>query len=242
MIPKKIFQSHKSQDYIKNDEFLCNAVNSWKKYENEFEYVFHDDEQADRFMLNNFKGRIYNWYKKLPLPVMKGDLWRYCILYKYGGIYADADTVLLCNPNLFIKNDVDIIFSPEPLPYGHTQFCQWVWSVPPNSPILKIIIDICIKRLQDEEEGITNKIKEMGWGQYVLYSTGPHTFTAGIETYLKRKNLPTFDDKTKYINYPNNIIQVFPLSFHKDMVLHGNVSTIHSDGWYFQSEKMTKPI
>jgi mannosyltransferase OCH1-like enzyme len=239
MIPKKIFQSHKSYDYIKNNEFLRNAVNSWRKYDKEFEYVFHNDVQADKFMLNNFKGRIYNWYKKLPLPVMKGDLWRYCILYKYGGIYADADTVCLKNPNLFIKNNADMVISPEPHPYGHTQFCQWVWSVPPNSPILKIVIDLCIKRLQDEEEGITNKIKEVGGGKYVLYSTGPHAFTTGIETYLKRKNLPTFDDKRKYVNYPNEIIHVFPQSFHNDTVQHGFMSITSADGWHYQSEKIS---
>ena len=30
---------------------------------------------------------------KLSLKVMKGDLWRYCVVYHYGGIYADADTI-----------------------------------------------------------------------------------------------------------------------------------------------------
>ena len=34
----------------------------------------------------------------LPIAVMKADLWRYCVIYKYGGIYADADTVCKINP------------------------------------------------------------------------------------------------------------------------------------------------
>lgn len=238
-IPKKIFQTHKSYDYVKNNDFLNKAVNSWIKYQGEFEYIFHNNDQADHFMYDNFKGRIYNCYKKLGLNVMKGDLWRYCILYKYGGIYADADTVLLTNPNIFIKDNTEMVLAPEPHPYGKTQFCQWVWSVPPNSQILKRVIDICVKRVLDEEDGRTNKRKELGNGRYVHYATGPLAFTEGIEYFLKNKNLPTFNSKCDYTNYPNDIIQVFPESFHENTVLHGFMSVNSPDGWYFESNKLT---
>ena len=30
-------------------------------------------------------------FLKFPLPVMKADFWRYCVLYINGGIYADLD-------------------------------------------------------------------------------------------------------------------------------------------------------
>lgn len=48
-------------------------------------------------MKENFSPEIYSAYNRLPLGVMKADLWRYCIIYKYGSIYADIDTVSLTN-------------------------------------------------------------------------------------------------------------------------------------------------
>jgi mannosyltransferase OCH1-like enzyme len=40
-------------------------------------------------MKEHFSGKVYEAYCKLPLVVMKADLWRYCILYKLGGVYLD---------------------------------------------------------------------------------------------------------------------------------------------------------
>ena len=60
-------------------------------------------------MLNNERYKnfpeIKDAYDSLPIRVMKADLWRYCILYKYGGIYADSDTVLLKYPSFFTNNN-----------------------------------------------------------------------------------------------------------------------------------------
>jgi Glycosyltransferase sugar-binding region containing DXD motif len=54
-------------------------------------FKFHDDAQADAFIKENFNGDVYETYKSFPLGVMRADLWRYVILYYYGGIYADID-------------------------------------------------------------------------------------------------------------------------------------------------------
>jgi len=104
IIPKKIFQTHKSIEFISRNPKLMNAINSWRKYSKEFEYYFYTDEICEKFMKENFEGEIYDAYKKLPISVMKADLWRYCVVYKYGGIYADADTICLTNPNYLLKN------------------------------------------------------------------------------------------------------------------------------------------
>ena len=73
-IPKNIFQTHKSYDYINTKPKLVNAVNSWKKYSNEFNYNFYDNKQCDEFIKNNFDERVYKAYCMLPLAVMKADL------------------------------------------------------------------------------------------------------------------------------------------------------------------------
>ena len=42
-------------------------------------------------------------YKKLDLMIMKIDFMKYIILYHYGGIYADMDTVCLKDIDPLIK-------------------------------------------------------------------------------------------------------------------------------------------
>ena len=34
-------------------------------------------------MKENFSGDVYNAYLKLPIAVMKADLFRYCVVYHY---------------------------------------------------------------------------------------------------------------------------------------------------------------
>ena len=39
-IPKQIFQTHKSREYIKQNPDIKNALNSWRRFVPEFGYFF----------------------------------------------------------------------------------------------------------------------------------------------------------------------------------------------------------
>ena len=135
IFPKNIFQTHKNIEYIKSNNSLNNATESWKNHDN-FNYHFYNDEQCSKFMKqieNKFPG-INKQYNRLPLKVMKADLWRYCVIYIYGGIYADTDTVLVDNPLMFININAKLVVVPE----NDVHMCQWVFSAPKDSPILKL--------------------------------------------------------------------------------------------------------
>jgi len=217
-IPKNIFQTHKSFEYVNNKPKISYAINSWLKYSNEFKYCFFNNNLCENFMIENFSGRIYEAYKKLPLPVMKADLWRYCIIYRYGGIYADTDTVCKTNPNIFLTDALLTI-----VPENSIHLCQWVFSAPKGSPILKTIIDLSVERILNMEE-----IK----GEHIIHHlTGPGVFTEGIDKYLKQKNLPTFDDKTKYFKYPSNELRVFNYHFFHDNIVQHLFTGQDEDGW-----------
>jgi mannosyltransferase OCH1-like enzyme len=107
-IPKNIFQTHKSLVYLisKKKSKILNAMNTWRRFSNNYNYYFYNNSMCDKFMKNNFDEKINNAYFKLPMGVMKADLWRYCIIYKYGGVYADADTVCKIHPDIFINNSL----------------------------------------------------------------------------------------------------------------------------------------
>lgn len=217
-IPKNIFQTHKSAKYILSKPKLLSATYSWRKFMNEFNYYFYDNDMCEKFMRENFDEKINKAYSMLPMAVMKADLWRYCVIYKYGGIYADTDTVCNVNPNIFINNSY-LTMSPE---IGTNYFCQWTFSAPPNSPILKSIIDLSVDRI------LTTEIK----GEHVIhYLTGPALFTDGIIKYLTENNLPTFDDVSNYHRYPLELLAVFnPDRFHHIFIQHLFAGD-DEDGW-----------
>lgn len=225
MIPKNIFQTHKSIKYIYSKPKLCNAVNTWKKFAPNFNYYFFDDNMSNNFMKKYYSGEIYDFYCRLQLAVMKADIWRYCIIYKYGGIYADVDTICKTSPNLFI-NDCLLSLAPE----NSTHLCQWIFSAPPNSPILKYIIDLFVERMKNQKE-----IK----GEHIIhYLTGPGLFTDGIEKYLKENNKATFDDKKNYFKYKEmDILRVFDCDhFHANRIIHLYAGQ-DKDGWFHERYK-----
>lgn len=233
-IPRTIFQTHKSMEYIQSNPQLVEATTSWKKH-TEFSYQFYDDNQCREFMKTYFSS-ILDFYDALPLQVMRADLWRYCIIYIYGGIYADTDTILYKTPELFTTHPgKQLVVVPE----NNVHFCQWVFAAPPKSPILKSIIDLSVERMK--------KINLLECkGEHIIhYLTGPGVFTDGIISYLQDKHviIPTDSDfvtsyhPTTYARlkegniyqYEQNKISqmyVFPQSFHIDSVKH-----LHSGNW-----------
>jgi len=51
-------------------------------------YLFND-EACRKFLVRSFPCDIVNAYDLLIPTAFKADLWRYCILYMYGGVYMD---------------------------------------------------------------------------------------------------------------------------------------------------------
>jgi mannosyltransferase OCH1-like enzyme len=225
MIPKNIFQTHKSKKYICSKPKIYCAINSWQKHI-DFEYHFYTDTQCEQFIKDYFDDSVYKAYMRLPLAVMKADLWRYCVIYYYGGIYADTDTICNINPNIFI-NDSLLTIVPE----NSVHLCQWVFSAQKGCPFLKNVIDLSVKRILT--------IKEIKGEHIIHHLTGPGVFTDGIENYLLKKNYPVFpSDRKKYYNYPKPELKVFNYdNFHKNIVIHLYAGQ-DSDGWTKERDKL----
>jgi len=230
IIPKYIFQTHKSSSYLQTKPKLLLATQSWKKYTNNnygFKYLFFDNATCENFMRTNFYGKIYDAYCRLPMGVMKADLWRYCVIYRYGGIYADVDTICKINPNIFINNSF-LTIGPE----NSDHLCQWTFSAPPMSPILKSIIDLSVDRILT--------IPVITGEHNIHYLTGPGCFTDGIEMYLQSNNLPTFKDKTQYARYSHYSLNVFNSdNFHNKFIKHLFTGS-DFDGWTKERDEKLK--
>jgi mannosyltransferase OCH1-like enzyme len=219
-IPKKIFQTHKNLDYVLLKYKTRTGYQSWFKYNGDFEYNFYSDENSQKFIQNNFDSKVLEAYEKCPLNVMKADLWRYCVIYYYGGIYADMDAVLMTDPTVFLQPNSLLVFSPET---DNIHLCQWTFAAPPKSPVLKSIIDLSVERILSCQE-----IK----GDHIIhFLTGPKVFTDGIEKFLKRMDCKIYPGKFKYENYQNNILHCFnPHYFHNKVIRHLFAGS-DDDGW-----------
>jgi len=226
-IERNIFQTHKSQEYINSNKSLVSAQNSWKQHK-KYKYNFYDNDACDKFMKEEFSD-IYDVYNNLPKPVMKADMWRYCIIYKYGGVYADADTVCnISNLDILFNRNSKLIGVPENKSVDESFFmCQWVFAAPKGSPILKSIIDLLIERSVEENEG----------EHFIHYKTGPGIFTDGIENWLKNNNLKLYKNKEDYNNYRDKNMHIYEAkNFHSNYINH-LFSGSWENGWKSNSYK-----
>ena len=75
----------------------------------EFDYYLYSDEKSRDFISANYSEEVLTAFDTLKPGAYKSDLWRYCILYKTGGVYLDIKYFSIFPIVEMIKND-PIIF------------------------------------------------------------------------------------------------------------------------------------
>ena len=91
-IPNIIWQTGKN--YIDKLPYPYNInILTWQRLNPDHQYNYSDDMKAGR-EIEQFDSELYELYELL-WDCFRGDLWRYVMLYQYGGIYADLDSVAL---------------------------------------------------------------------------------------------------------------------------------------------------
>ena len=90
-VPLNIFQCY-NKKLLNDDDDINLNIQTIKDYNPEFNYnLFDEYTDCNKFILNNYPDYVYNAYNQLIPIEYKNDLWKYCILYKYGGIYIDIN-------------------------------------------------------------------------------------------------------------------------------------------------------
>ena len=113
------------------------------------------------------------------------------------------------------------------VPENKVHLCQWIFSAPKNSPILKSIIDLSVKRIR--------AAKTFTGLHFVHHYTGPGVFTQGIENWLQDNYYSVFESKENYSNYRNQTMFVYDRKFHKKEVKH--LFTGNKDGGWTKNRK-----
>jgi hypothetical protein len=86
IMPLNIYQTWLTKDL---PQAMRLRVERLKRQNPRFKHYLYDDEDCRQFIKNNFDTEVLNAYDRLIPGAYKADLWRLCVLYKWGGIYLD---------------------------------------------------------------------------------------------------------------------------------------------------------
>lgn len=187
-IPRIIHQTYKRRD----DEKLGPLMDSWEGLNapDGWEHRFYDDDACDRFVRTEYP-QFYETYTTLKRGAQRADMFRYLVVYHFGGVYADADTECLVPLNQWQGVDWDTAHSvlerefrgSEP-PFvlrmiggleGGDQLLQFFFAFEAKSPQLLAMV----QRLdEDRKAGFPGRGDPATWKDVdVLATTGPWLFT-----------------------------------------------------------------
>ena len=160
----------------------------------EFEFELYDDNDCRKFIEDNFDKDVVYAFDSLIPGAYKADLWRYCIMYKYGGIYLDISFEYLHNFKLIYLTD-DEYYVKE---FWH--FDGLYNGLLISKPNNKFYIDAINK--------IIDNVKNKYYGETPIMPTGPTMLYNKFMSYYENKNKNFklyFTGYENGISYNNNV-------------------------------------
>jgi hypothetical protein len=191
LIEKNIIQTWKSDKIPSKYE---NLINSIKKYNPDYKYMFFTDNDIEVFL----KKKYYHYYKtylKLPLKIQRIDFFRYIAIYHYGGFYLDLDVLCLKSFDDLLQHEcifpVDEIISDQMCKNKrYVYFCkkntrfllgQYAFAAMSNDAFIKTLID----NIHNNIDTIVKSYDKRNFEDYVYITTGPDYVT---KEYIKYKD------------------------------------------------------
>ena len=160
VIPLNLFQTWHS---LELPFYMTAAVAKLKAHNPEFKHHLYDDAMCATFLLEHFSRDVVEAFHKLIPGAYKADLWRYCILYVYGGIYLDIKFECVGDFKLLQLTDQEYWVSERNLLLDHDRgVYQGLLVTMPQNPILQK----CIIQLVDN-------VQQNFYGSSTLAVTGP---------------------------------------------------------------------
>lgn len=114
VIPRHIYQTWHTRDNL--PEKMRECITTLQKQNPEFIHHLFDDDDCREFIKDNYSAEVVNAYDSLIPGAYKADLWRYCILYKKGGVYMDVK--YKCADDVKLIDMVDKEYYVEDRPMG----------------------------------------------------------------------------------------------------------------------------
>jgi mannosyltransferase OCH1-like enzyme len=157
VIPLHIYQTWYTKDL---DPKMKECVDKLKSLNPEFVHHLYDDNDCAEFIENNFQKDVLDAYNSLIPGAFKADLWRYCVLYKNGGVYLDIKYYNVYNFKLIDLTQKEY-FVKDIKENGEGIYNAFIICKPGNKKMLNCINNIV--------ENVKNKF----YGNSVFEPTGP---------------------------------------------------------------------
>ncbi len=182
IIPLNIFQTWHTKNL---PPLMKQSVNYIIKLNPAFKYQLFDDNDCYNFIKNNFDSSVLDAFNRLIPGAYKADLWRYCVLYKLGGIYIDIKYRPVKNFKLINLTEKEhwVLDADGFGIYNALMVCK-----PDNPILLKAIKQIVIN------------VNTKYYGGDCLDPTGPKL----LAKYFNQNDKNSFDMKHSYYNNMNN--------------------------------------
>ncbi|KAI9341152.1 nucleotide-diphospho-sugar transferase [Obelidium mucronatum] len=151
--------------------------------------LIFNDKDSDRFVQGFFSDWVTEAYFRLPRVVMRSDLVRYLMLYKFGGVYSDLDTSCLrpIHEWTFGVKEVGFFAGVENARGNRDNINQWTIGSAQHHPLIAKVIHRVVSTIHKASD---DDLKDP---QKLLYITGPGIWKPTVHEYLAEKGATVED-------------------------------------------------
>ena len=158
MIPKIIWQTHEWEWDNLPEKFKKQST-TWKEHNPGWNYRYCSSKKRLEHM-ESFGKKYLESYLKIDDKIMQSDFWRYSVIYNFGGIYIDMDT--MCTEDNFLNNRVSL--DKELVTSGNydniNSSNNAFFAAEKKSEFLKNFIDLVNKFALHMEQEVLNLVKK----------------------------------------------------------------------------------
>lgn len=148
IIPRHIYQTWHTKTLPEN---MQKGVDTLKSDNPEFEHHLFDDSACREFIVSHFSKEVVAAYDSLIPEAFKADLWRYCVLYKMGGVYLDIKYYTVAPFKLVELTDKEYLMRDVPTSGGGVYNALLVCKA--GNAVLKQCIDAVVKNTEEKYYG-----------------------------------------------------------------------------------------
>ncbi|MEO1562243.1 MAG: glycosyltransferase [Pseudomonadota bacterium] len=150
---------------------------TWKRLNPGWKYILWTDQTMLEFMQSEFPEYL-DLYNSYEANVQRADLFRYIVVSKMGGLYADIDTDCL-SPLTPLENETRLVVCDEPTLQSEREAPRGFIPLQLNATFASPAGHPFWPTLLEKMARVSERIKR----DFVLDSTGPCMFAGALEDY-----------------------------------------------------------
>jgi hypothetical protein len=207
-IPNRVYQTWKRPVL---PFLLALEVKRFRKMNSDYSFFFFDDRRMAEYMDAHYAAHpILKVFQNVRIPVVRADIWRYCILYREGGVYCDIKSAVKVPLSELLHDDFselisfeglkwkDLlhldqyadrgVFLPAPpdsvrgnLEYPDNTIINWLLCFEKGSPILEEVINLIVRHAPFFKEKQFENVSMAG-----NHFTGIIAFTQAVWIWMQK--------------------------------------------------------